>query len=149
MSSWTIDLDLSEDWVDYLGHVTATAHLAIFEDARTRWLMTIMDSDQPSFVLVRQELDYRRELLLSAGPVTVTVTPLELGRSSVTIAEAIRSTAGEHTESRAVLVRWDRGRRCATPFLPFERERLEGQLPQGREAYRMDGERNPTSAETS
>jgi acyl-CoA thioesterase FadM len=125
MSEWTADLDLKEEWVDYLGHVTAAAHLAIFEEARTRWLMTIMDDDQPSFVLVRQELDYRRELLFSTGRVSASVTAVRLGRSSLTIVEAIRSSVGIHTESRAVLVRWDRTRRCSMHFPPIERGRIE------------------------
>jgi acyl-CoA thioesterase FadM len=128
MSGWTIVLDLEEESVDYLGHVTAAAHLAMFEESRARWLMTIMDADEPSFVLVRQELDYRRELLLSAGRVSVSVTAVGLGRSSLEIVEAIRSLAGVHTESRAVLVRWDRARRCSMHFPPVERGRIEQQM---------------------
>jgi len=120
-----MDVDLDADWVDYLGHVTAAAHLTIFEHARAHWLMRIMDDQQPPFVVVRQELDYRRELLIAGRAVSVSVTPTELGRSSLTIAEELSSAEGVHTRSRAVLVRWDRERRRATPFLPAERDRIE------------------------
>lgn len=125
MSTWTIELPLRDEYVDYLGHVTAAAHLALCEEARTRWLMGILEEDQPAFVLVRQELDYRRELLLTDGPVVVSVEPVTLTRSTVTVQEAIASRRGVvHTASRAVLVRWDREARRAMPFLPVERERV-------------------------
>lgn len=125
MSGWTVDIDLHEEWVDYLGHITAAAHLVIFEEARARWLMSLMEDEQPSFVVVRQELDYRRELLCSASPVSVEVRPIAIGRSSLTIVEELRSEWGVHTESRAVLVRWDRDKRRATPFLAFERAGID------------------------
>jgi len=128
MSAWTVDLDLRDERVDYLGHITAAAHLAIFEEARARWLMAIMDDDQPSFVLAHQELDYRRELLLSARPITVSVAPVSLGATSLTIVEEIRSATGVHTESRAVLVRWDRAGRRPMAFPSVERERIERRM---------------------
>lgn len=125
MTTWTVALPLREEYVDYLGHVTAAAHLALCEEARTHWLMEMLLEEQPAFVLVRQELDYRHELLQSDGPVTVSVEPVALTRSTVTVQEAIVSLSGTtHTESRAVLVRWDREERRAMAFLPAERDRI-------------------------
>ena len=131
MGCWTTEIDLRDEWVDYLGHITATAHLALFEEARARWLATVMNDDEPPFVLARQELDYRRELLRTADTVTVSIRPVTLGRTSVTVAERLTSAAGLHTESRAVLVRWDGDARGATVFPPLERSRIEAQLSVG------------------
>ena len=128
MGCWTTEIDLRDEWVDYLGHITATAHLALFEEARALWLATVMDDDEPAFVLARQELDYRSELLRNAGSVTVSISPVALGRSSVTVAERLSSGAGLHTESRAVLVRWNTEARSAMAFPALERSRIEEQM---------------------
>jgi acyl-CoA thioesterase FadM len=130
---WFSRLELCENDVDYLGHITAAAHLKLFEEARTDWLAEVTNEPLPSFVVVRQELDYRRELRLADGPVTITTEPLRLSRSTVAVHE--RMTSGQdalHTESHAVLVRWDRGRRRSMPFSARERQRIEAQFIAGR-----------------
>jgi len=128
---WEIQLELREEYVDYLGHVTAAAHLTLFELAHGHWLAELMADPAPPFALVRLELDYRRELLLGDGPVSVTVTPVRLTRSTVTVREELRSgRRGVHTESTAVLVRWDRERRRSMPFPAPERAGIEAQLAQ-------------------
>jgi acyl-CoA thioesterase FadM len=128
-ASWEIELELRQEYVDYLGHVTAAAHLTLFELAHGHWLAELMDDPSPAFVLVRLELDYRRELLLTDGPVTASVTPVELTRSTVRVREELRSAShGVHTEAVAILVRWDRERRRSMPFTPTERAGIEAQL---------------------
>ena len=83
---------------------------------------------EPSFVVVRQELDYRNEILLKDGPVTVYIEPLRVSRSGIAIREFMKSAKGTlHTESQAVLVRWDREARRSMPFTDSERERILGQ----------------------
>jgi acyl-CoA thioesterase FadM len=126
---WASQLQLCENDVDYLGHITAAAHLKLFDDARTGWLAEVTNDPLPPFVVVRQELDYRRELRLTDGPVTITTEPLGLSRSTVTVHERMASERDTlHTESHAVLVRWDRERRRSTPFSARERQRIEWQL---------------------
>jgi acyl-CoA thioesterase FadM len=126
MPGWRISLELQPSDVDYLEHITAASHLALFEQARTHWLASVTGEELPAFVVVHQELDYRRELRLADGPVTIGLQPVRLSRSTVTVHETMTSPAGAlHTESRAVLVRWDRERRRSMPFSPFERRRVE------------------------
>jgi acyl-CoA thioesterase FadM len=126
---WESVLQLRRRDTDYLGHVTATVHLELFEEARAAWMAEITDDPTPAFVVARQEIDYRRELLVDQGPVTVAVKPLEVSTSSATVRETLKSATGLlHTESRAVLVRWDRERRRSMPFHSFERERIRIQL---------------------
>jgi acyl-CoA thioester hydrolase len=128
--AWSTLLDVSVDDTDYLGHITAFVHLKLFEQARARWLAAVMEDPSPAFVLAHQELDYRREILVSDGPVTVTIEPVQLARSSVRIFEQLLAVDGTlRTESTAVLVRWDRERRRSTPFSALERQRIQAQLP--------------------
>jgi acyl-CoA thioesterase FadM len=129
MSAWTIELPLHEEYVDYLGHVTAAAHLALFEVAHTHWLAGITDEPNPGFVLVRLELEYDRELLLADGPVAVCVAPVELSRSTVTVREVMAPAKGPHTRARAILVRWDLAARRSMPFRDEERRRIGVRLP--------------------
>jgi acyl-CoA thioesterase FadM len=129
MIAWLTRLELQESDVDYLGHITATAHLKLFEEARTGWLAQVIADPLPAFALVRQELDYRRELRLADGPVTITLEPLQLSTSTVTVHERMASGRDTlHTESRAVLVRWDAMRRRSMPFSRRERQQIETQL---------------------
>lgn len=125
---WEIELPLRADYIDYLGHVTAAAHLTLFELAHGHWLAELMADPTPPFVLARLELDYRRELLEKDGPVTVSVVPERLTRSTVVVREELRSTQHMHTEATAVLVRWDREARRSMPFPPSERAGIEAQL---------------------
>lgn len=125
---WGIELALRPEYVDYLGHVTAAAHLTLFELAHGHWLSELMTDPTPPFVLVRLELDYRRELLLQDGPVTISVVPERLTRSTVMVREELRSVQHLHTEASAVLVRWDREARRSMPFAPSERAGIEAQL---------------------
>ncbi|GAA1949001.1 hypothetical protein GCM10009798_05270 [Nocardioides panacihumi] len=127
-SPWQTEIALRAEYVDYLGHVTAAAHLTLVEEAHGRWLAEVTDDPMPSFVLVRLELDYRRELLLDDGPVQATVAPLVVTRSTVTVEEALTSSRAVHTQARAILVRWDRDRRRSMPFPPGERERIRAQI---------------------
>lgn len=130
--TFAIRLQLEEKYVDYLGHVTAAAHLVLLEEAHTQWLASVTEEELPSFVLAHLELDYRRELLLTDGPVTVRLRPLQMGRSSVVVDEQIRGADGDvRSEARVVLVRWDRDRRCATVFSDAERALIEVQLGGG------------------
>ena len=101
----------------------------MFEQARVAWLADIMDDRFPSFVVARQELDYRRELLVSDGPARVIVQPVQVTTSTVRVHEQLLSADGSlRTESQAVLVRWNRERRCSMPFPAVERQRIQAQL---------------------
>ena len=127
-TTWHTEVAPRTEYVDYLGHVTAAAHLTLFEEAHWRWLAEITGDSHPAFVLARLELDYRHELLAEDGPVRVTIAPVEVTRSSTTVEEMLVSARGIHTQARAVIVRWDRAARRSMPFLPLERERLLEQL---------------------
>lgn len=124
-AAWRVELPLLDEYVDYLGHITATAHLALFEQSRTLWLREITAEHEPAFAVVRQELDYCDELLMDDGPVGVDLRVVALSRSTVTVREHLRSIDGVlRTRSDAIFVRWDRSARRSMPFLPAERDLL-------------------------
>lgn len=119
-------LDIGPEVTDYLGHVTAYAHLLLLEQARWSWLADAWGVPEPTFVVARQELDYRREIVVADSPVTVVAAVERISRSSFVVREEIVSGAPEivHTTSRAVLVRWDTALRCPATLTAAERTAL-------------------------
>lgn len=129
MTSWTHSLALRPSDIDYLGHVTATAYLAFFEEARVRWLGEAWQMRHPTYVLVRQELDYLGEIRIGDSPLTVTIAVTRLGTASFDVAEELISNSGEcKNRSRATLVAWDPDRRRSRPLNQAERAALTAQL---------------------
>jgi acyl-CoA thioester hydrolase len=126
---WNHTLQLRYSDLDYLGHVTAAAHLTHFEEARTAWLAAAWKTAHPAYVVARQELRYLREVLLEDGPLTISVVPVRLGTSSFDVEESLVTASGEcKTRSRATLVSWDLLERKATSMSDVQRSALEARL---------------------
>jgi acyl-CoA thioester hydrolase len=113
--------------VDELGHLNQAVYHELLEEGRAALFADVRaDGDFP-FVLVRIELDYRREVRLSDGAVDVVLRVAELGRSSVTVAHEIVLADGDAAaEGRSVLVAWDRAARSARELSEEERAGLSG-----------------------
>jgi acyl-CoA thioesterase FadM len=121
--SWTARLRFAD--LDYLGHVTAAAYLVQFEEARARWLADLWRTPRPAYVLVRQEIDYLREVQLEDDPIAITVRPIELRTSSFDIEEELIAAAGDvRARSRATLVNWDVAERRSRPLDDRQRAAL-------------------------
>lgn len=128
--AWQRQLHLRFGDLDYLGHVTAAAYLAHFEEVRATWMAETLNVRFPVYVVAHQEIQYLREVLLDDGPVTITVTPVELGTSRVVISEELLSRHGNlHARSRATLVMWDKETRRSRPMTDHERDAFGAQLP--------------------
>lgn len=126
---WMTQIALEANYVDYLGHVTAFRYLELFETAHARWLSAIMRVAAPAFVVADVRIRFVRELLIVDGPVEVSVSPTRMTRSSVSVAEELRSTTGVlHSRACAVLVKWDPKARQSLPFTRVERFRVEEQV---------------------
>jgi acyl-CoA thioester hydrolase len=129
MTPWAYSLTLRPTDIDYLGHVTAAAYLAFFEEARVRWLGEAWQMPRPTYVLARQELDYLGEIRADDAPLTVTIAVARLGTSSFDVAEELMIKSGEcKNRSRATLVAWDPDRRRSRPLEETERTALSAQL---------------------
>jgi acyl-CoA thioester hydrolase len=122
--------------MDVYGHVNNAVYLTYLEEARDEWLgASLGDPDEVwNWVLVRVEIDYRRELAL-ADDVAVARCGLDrVGNSSVWTREEIRTLDGDlAAEAKAVLVARDRETGRSRPLTAAERGAFErGRTGSGR-----------------
>jgi acyl-CoA thioester hydrolase len=110
--------------VDAYQHVNNAVYLTYLEEARDRWVESTLPGT--NFVIVRIEIDYRRELSLADEDVLVTCRGLSYGTSSIRTVEQVVATAGwVAAESESVIVAHDEATRQARPLTDAERERLD------------------------
>lgn len=110
---------------DALGHVNHAVFMTYLEEGRDAFFVAALRSD-PSYVVVRFEVDLRAELRLSDQRVTVRVEVESLGTTSLTTRETIFMPSGEvAAEARVVTVRWDPDQRKPVPFTEAERRQLD------------------------
>ena len=109
---------------DSLGHVNHAVFLTYLKEGRDAFYVQALGSD-PSYVVVRLEVDLRAEVRLSDRRVTVRVEVESLGTTSLTTRETIVVPSGEvAAEARVVTVRWDADQRKPVPFTETERQQL-------------------------
>jgi acyl-CoA thioester hydrolase len=109
---------------DALGHVNHAVFLTYLEEGRDAFFVATLRSD-PSYVVVRLEVDLRAEVRLSDQRVTVRVEVESLGTTSITTRETIFLPSGEvAAEARVVTVRWDPDGRKPAPLTEAERGQL-------------------------
>ena len=110
--------------VDALGHVNHAIFLTYLEEGRDAFYIQALGSD-PSYVVVRLELDLRAEVRYEDQRVTVRIAADHLGTTSLTTRETVVTPSGEvAAEARVVTVNWDAGNRKPLPFTEAERARL-------------------------
>ena len=113
---------------DALGHVNHAVFLTYLEEGRDAFYVQTLGSD-PSYVVVRLEVDLRAEVRLSDRRVTVRVEVEGLGTTSLTTRETIFIPSGEvAAEARVVTVRWDADQRKPVPFTETERTQLNAAM---------------------
>lgn len=111
---------------DSLGHVNHAVFLTYLEEGRDAFYTRALGSD-PSYVVVRLELDLRAEVRLAARRVTVRVEVESLGTTSLTTRETIVLPSGEvAADARVVTVRWDPDHHRPVPFTEAERRQIHG-----------------------
>jgi len=123
------ELPVNVRWrdVDALGHVNHAVFLTYLEEGRDAFYIQALGSD-PSYVVVRLELDLRAEVRYEDQRVTVRIAADQLGTTSLT-RETVVTPAGEvAAEARVVTVNWDAGNRKPVPFTEAERARLSASM---------------------
>lgn len=109
---------------DAQGHVNHAVFLTYLEEARDAFYAQLIGAD-PSYVVVRVEIDLRAEVRHPDRQVTVRIQAERLGTTSLTTRETILTSSGELVaEARVVTVRWDPGQRTSMPFSEAERQQL-------------------------
>lgn len=122
---WRRDFRLRLSDIDGLGHLTATAYLALFEETRAAWMIETLDVAYPSYVVATQRIDYLQEVRLRDSPVTVDLAVLDVRTSSFDVTEHLAASGSICARSTATLVAWDRERRRSRPIAPSERALFE------------------------
>lgn len=123
----TVTVSLRWRDLDHQGHVYHATVLTLLDEARTSWLHHAVGVSSPdSYVVARIEIDYVGEIRIEQRQIDVVFTVERVGRTSITLSEAVIGTDGE-TVVRAVVtaVFWDRELRRPRAIEPVERERLD------------------------
>jgi len=110
--------------MDAYGHVNHVVYLTYLEEARDAAIARILreTSGEGGYVVARVAIDYRRELRLADGPVTVSCAVTTIGAASAQTRETIHSATGElAAEAEAVLVKLDRETRRSRQWTDAER----------------------------
>jgi len=84
--------------VDALDHVNHAVFLTYLEEGRDAFFAQTLGSD-PSYVVVRIEVDLRAEVRLADRQVVVRIAAERLGTTSLTTRETITTPSGETSES--------------------------------------------------
>ena len=109
---------------DAQGHVNHAVYLTYLEEGRDAFYTQAIGAD-PSYVVVRIELDLRAEVCHPDQRVTVRINAERVGTTSLTTRETVLTPSGEvAAEARVITVRWDPGQRKPVPFSEDERMRL-------------------------
>lgn len=114
------------DDLDVLGHVNNKAYMTYFEGGRVAYFRKRGFSDGPKvgMVMVRVEIDFRKEIAFPAT-LRVGLRPLKVGRSSLTLAQAVFNGDVCAATSISVGVKFDPVARKSTPFTDAERAIIE------------------------
>ena len=105
-----------------------------------RLLVFEIEREPPQAPIVRVAIDFRRELSLEDGSVTVACSGTGYGRSSIRTAETIRAKAGWlAAESESVIVAHDAGSRTSRPITDRERSALDAAIEADRGSVRASG----------
>ena len=96
--------------IDALGHVNNVVYLDYLQDARVAamWSAGVVEGIGFSHVVVRNEIDYRRPLVLHEEPLIVEIWVSEIGRTSYTFSYRILDEQGQvASEAKSVMVAVD------------------------------------------
>jgi acyl-CoA thioester hydrolase len=115
--------------VDALGHVNHAVFLTYLEEGRDAFYVRLLCGD-PSYVVVRLEVDFRAEVRYPDRQVLVRIEVERMGTTSLTTHESIVTPSQQvAAEARVVTVNWDDALRKPAPFTDAERARLAADNP--------------------
>lgn len=125
--TWSGQVPLRWRDLDAYGHVYYGQYLTLLDEARVAMLKAALDGADPSFVMARVELDYRRQVVIDDGPLSALVRVERVGRTSLTLHEQLSSRHGATVaEARVVVVLYDLDARRPREVSEAERAALSG-----------------------
>lgn len=112
---------------DIYGHLNQSVYHVLLEDARIAFVFARLPLTF-TFVAVRSELDYRREVPLGETEVDIGVELARIGRSSFALKQTIWRMDGElAAEGLATFAVWNAEARASRPITDEERALLTGE----------------------
>jgi acyl-CoA thioester hydrolase len=121
----TVSVPISLRWrdMDMLGHLNQAVYHELLEEGRAALFRALHERGHGfAFVLVRVELDYRREVRHDHERVDVVARIASVGRSSVTVShEVVLPDGAVAAEGTSVLVAWDMAKRTSRELTEAER----------------------------
>ena len=124
---WQIRLPMQVRWNDFdrYGHLNHAIYHVFLAEGRLALMESLLGGDTMEFVLVRVELDYRREVSPTAELVVVVARIADTGRTSVTVEQQLQLENGTvSAEGMSVVVAWDGQARAARALSDGERAAL-------------------------
>ena len=114
--------------MDMLGHLNQAVYHEQLEEGRPALYESLGERVRFPFVIVRVELDYKREVRRDHETVDVTARVDRVGRTSAVLAqEIVRSDGVVAAEGITVIVAWDMQARAARELTDEERELLSAE----------------------
>jgi acyl-CoA thioester hydrolase len=116
--------------LDGFAHVNNSTYLTYLEEARDEFFTNLLGETVHRVVIRHIEIDFRSGLVHTDDHVDVEIELVEIGMSSATTRERIRSAADGRVaaESRTVVVHTDAGRSASEPWPDESRHALEARL---------------------
>jgi acyl-CoA thioester hydrolase len=111
--------------MDMLGHLNQAVYHELLEEGRSALFESLGERGRFPFVIVRVELDYKREVRRDHETVDVIARVDRVGRTSAVLSqEIVRSDGVVAAEGITVIVAWDMQARTARELTDEERELL-------------------------
>jgi acyl-CoA thioesterase FadM len=114
-------------WRDFdeLGHMTAAAYPAAFEEGVGRFVTERWNTFSPAYVTAKSTIEYLHEVRRHRLPVTLSVLPARVGRTSFVLNLVLRDDKGICCAvGQTRYVAWDREQRGPRPLTDDERGSL-------------------------
>lgn len=124
---WQLRLPIQLRWSDFdrYGHLNHANFHTFMAQGRVATMEGLLGKDAMEFVLVRDELNYRREVPPTEDHVVIVSRVAEVGGKSITIEQELLMEDGTVAAAgRAVVVAWDPAARGARELVDEERAAL-------------------------
>jgi acyl-CoA thioesterase FadM len=138
--SWSTELQPWWRDFDELGHMTAAAYPAAYEEGVGRFVTDRWGPSSAAYVTASTSIEYLREVRRASLPITIQVRPAHVGRTSFVLDLVLLDAAGRRcSTARSRYVAWDRERRGPRPLGEDQRSALLGTEDQPEVTSLRDG----------
>ena len=122
---WSTQLQVWWRDFDELGHMTAAAYPAAYEEGVGRFVTDRWGEHSPAYVTASTAVDYHHEVRRAHLPITIHVRPARVGRSSFVLDLVLDDASGTRCSvAQTSYVAWDRDGRGPRPLDEAERSAL-------------------------